>query len=192
MKKIFLLSVLYVFVGKSFAQKETFDITTYTAPKTWKKKRTESAVQFSKEDAAKGIYCLITLYKSVPGTTNSKENFDLAWTSIVKEMVNVSIAPEMQPSAKEDDWEVESGYAAFESDGEKGVALLVTSTGYNKMVNLIILTNTDAYETEMTSFIGSISLKKQTQAINKTPTNQEKNTQPTSSVRNDGFTFTTT
>ncbi|HMK19434.1 MAG TPA: hypothetical protein VK492_14625 [Chitinophagaceae bacterium] len=192
MKKIFLLSVLCVFVGKAFAQKETFDIATYTVPKTWKKKRTESAVQFSKEDAAKGTYCLITLYKAVPGTTNSKENFDLAWTSVVKEMVNVSAAPEMQPSAKEDDWEVESGYAAFESDGEKGVALLVTSTGYNKMVNLIILTNTDAYETEMTSFIGSISLKKQTQAINKTPTTQEKNTQSTSSAKNDGFTFTTT
>ena len=168
MKKIFLLSVLCVFVGNAFAQKETFDIATYTAPKKWKKKRTEDAVQFTKEDAAKGTYCIITLYKSVPGTTNSKENFDLAWTSVVKEMVNVSTAPEMQPSAKEDDWEVESGYAAFESDGEKGVALLVTSTGYNKMVNLIILTNTDAYETEMTSFIGSISLKKQTQAINNT------------------------
>src|SRR6478735_576705 len=175
MKKIFLLSVLCVFVGKAFAQKETFDIATYTVPKTWNKKRTESAVQFSKEDAAKGTYCLITLYKAVPGTTNSKENFDLAWTSVVKEMVNVSTAPEMQPSAKEDDWEVQSGYAAFESDGEKGVAILVTSTGYNKMVNLIILTNTNAYETEMTSFIGSISLKKQTQAINNsTTTNNNK------------------
>src|SRR6187455_1729300 len=188
MKKIFLLSVLYVFVGKSFAQKETFDISTYTAPKTWKKKRTESAVQFSKEDAAKGTYCLITLYKSVAGTTNSKENFDLAWTSVVKEMVNVSTAPEMQPSAKEDDWDVESGYAAFESDGEKGVALLVTSTGYNKMVNLLILTNTDVYEKEMTSFIGSISLKKQTQAINNASTNLEKKTQPAPGAKNDGFT----
>lgn len=192
MKKIFFLSVLWVFVGNAFAQKETFDIATYTAPKTWKKKLAESAVQFSKEDAAKGTYCLITLYKSVPGTTNSKENFDLAWTSVVKEMVKVSTAPEMQPSAKEDDWDVESGYAAFESDGEKGVALLVTSTGYNKMVNLLILTNTDVYEKEMTSFIGSISLKKQTQAINNASTNLEKKTQPAPGAKNDGFTFSTT
>ncbi len=192
MKKIFLLSVLCVFAATIFAQKETFDITTYTAPKAWKKQRTEDAVQFSKEDAAKGTYCLITLYKAVPGTTNSKENFDLAWTSVVKEMVNVSTAPEMQPSAKEDDWEVQSGYAAFESDGEKGMALLVTSTGYNKMVNLLILTNTNAYETQMTSFIESISLKKQTQVINKTPTNQEKNTQSVPGAKNDGFAFTTT
>ena len=192
MKKIFLLSVLCVFVGKAFAQKETFDIATYTAPKTWKKKRTEDAVQFTKEDAAKGTYCIITLYKSVPGTHNSKENFDLAWTSVVKEMVNVSTAPEMQPSAKEDDWELQRGYAAFESDGEKGVALLVTSTGYNKMVNLIILTNTDAYETEMTSFIGSISLKKQTQTINNASANLEKKNPPAPGAKNDGFTFTTT
>ena len=85
MKKIFFLSVLCAFVGKSFAQKETFDIATYTAPQKWKKQRTEDAVQFTKEDAAKGTYCIITLYKSLPGTNYSKENFDLAWSSVVKE-----------------------------------------------------------------------------------------------------------
>lgn len=190
MKNILILSLLCVFVAKAFAQKETFDVTTYTAPKKWKKQGTEDAVQFTKEDAAKGIYCIITLYKSVPGTPSSKENFDLAWTSVVKEMVNVITAPEMQPSAKEDEWDVESGYAAFELDGEKGVAILVTSTGYNKMVNLIILTNTNAYETEMTSFIESISLKKQTQAINNASDDEKENIQPAPGAKNDGFTFT--
>ena len=165
---------------------------TYTVPKDWKKQTVEGAVQFSKEDDAKGIYCLITLYKAVPGTANSKENFDLAWASVVKEMVTVSSAPEMQPSATENGWEVQSGYAPFEKEGEKGIALLVTASGYDKMVNLVILTNTDAYEKDMTSFIESISLKKQTQTTNKPSSASEKNTQAISAAKKDGFAFTTT
>lgn len=191
MKKIILLVVLSAFIRSSFAQTETFDLATYTAPKAWKKEKTEDAIQFSKEDAAKGTYCLITLYKAVPGTANSKENFDLAWESLVKEMVTVSTPPEMQPSATENGWEMQSGYAPFESDGNKGIVLLVTASAVDKMANLIILTNTDVYEKEMTAFIESISLKKQTQTtIN--PSTPEKNTQAIPVAKNDGFAFNIT
>ncbi|MGZ8557591.1 MAG: hypothetical protein ACXWWC_04640 [Chitinophagaceae bacterium] len=176
MKKIITLCALCAFVGNLFAQKETFDLTTYTPPRAWKKQLAESAVQFTKEDTAKGTYCLITLFKAVPGTANSKENFDLAWASVVKEMVTVSTPPEMQPSATENGWEAQSGYAPFESDGNKGVVVLVTSSGFEKMVNLIILTNTDVYEKEMTDFLGSVSLKKPETIPQQNPiTNDAKN-----------------
>ena len=160
MKKILFLCLFCVSVAITIAQTETFDLSTYTPPKTWKKQPAESAVQFTKEDAAKGTYCIITLYKAVPGTANSKENFDLAWATLVKEMVTVSVAPEMQPSASENGWEAQSGYAPFESDGNKGVVVLVTSSGFGKMVNIVILTNTDVYEKNMTDFLESVSLKK--------------------------------
>ena len=160
MKKIILLTIFSVSVTMLYAQKETFGFITYTPPKGWKKEVAESAVQFKKEDAAKGTYCLITLYKAVPGTANSKENFDWAWNTLVKVMLSVSTAPEMEPADKENEWEIQSGYAPFESDGKKGVVVLVTSSGFEKMVNMILLTNTDAYEKNMTDFLGSASLKK--------------------------------
>lgn len=191
MKKLIHLCVLCCIIGNSFAQSETFDLATYTAPMGWKKKPSESAIQFSKKDAAKGTYCLMTLYKAMPGTADSKENFDLAWTSLVKEMVTVSVAPDMQPAVTEDGWEVQSGYAPFEKEGEKGIALLVTSSGYDKMVNLLILTNTDSYEKDMTSFIESITLKKQTRTTNKSSSTSEK-TQAVPVAKKDGFAFTTT
>jgi len=78
MKKVLLFFVCCAIVSISHAQKETFDLTTYSPLKGWKKQPAEAAIQFSKEDAAKGTYCLITLYKAVPGTANPKENFDLA------------------------------------------------------------------------------------------------------------------
>ncbi|MEI2754834.1 MAG: hypothetical protein V9F46_00080 [Chitinophagaceae bacterium] len=160
MKKIFLFIACCAVALLSVAQKESFDLATYNAPTTWKKEKSADAIQFSKEDAATGAYCLITLYKAVPGTTNHKENFDLAWESLVKEMVKVSAAPEMQAPTSENGWETHSGYAPFESDGNKGVVMLVTASAVEKMVNLIVLTNTDVYEKEMPAFFESITLKK--------------------------------
>lgn len=192
MKKIILLCVLSAFVGNIFAQQQTFDITTFTPPNGWKQQAAESAVQFSKEDAAKGTYCLITLYKAIPGKPRSKENFDLAWATLVKEMVTVSAAPEMQPVETENGWETQSGYAPFESDGNKGIVILVTSSGFQKMVNLIILTNTEVYEKEMTAFLESISLKKINPVAVKPVTNPVKPVQSNSIAKKDGFAFITT
>ncbi|MEI2740011.1 MAG: hypothetical protein V9F01_14650 [Chitinophagaceae bacterium] len=195
MKKILLLSALCTSMANIYAQKETFDLATYTPPKAWKKQVTESAVQFSTEDAAKATYCMITLFKALPGTANSKENFDLTWNGVVKEMVTVSTPPEMQAAATENGWETQSGYAPFESDGNKGVVVLVTSTGFEKMMSLIIITNTDAYEKEMTAFLESISLKKPaggTGQPNKPVTNPEKPQQTKTTAKSDGFAFTTT
>jgi len=181
MKNVFPFLFLF-FAANVFAQKETFDLTTYTPPKAWKKEKTEGAIQFSKEDAEKGTYCLIALYKAVPGTANSKEKFDLAWASLVKEMVTVSTPPEMQPSATENGWETQSGLAPFESDGTKGVVLLVTASAVDKMANLIVVTNTDVYEKEITAFLESVSLKKPATALQQN--NTETNTQTASSLTN--------
>ncbi len=194
MKKIILLCILSAIAGNVFTQQQTFDIAKFTPPKGWKKQPAESAVQLSIEDAAKGTYCLINLYKAIPGKPVSKENFDLAWETLVKEMVTVSSAPQMQPPATENGWEAQSGYAPFESDGNKGIALLVTSTGFEKMINIIILTNTDAYQTEMSAFLESITLNKPTGSAkqpNKPATNTVK-PQQASIAKNDGFAFTTT
>ena len=194
-EKMDIAGIGFLLTASVMGQKQSFDLTTFTPPKGWKKQAAESAVQFSKEDATTGAYCLITLYKAVPGTANSKENFDLAWTSIVKEMVTVSSAPEMQAVTTENGWETQTGFAPFESDGNKGVALLVTASAVDKMVNLIVLTNTDAYEKDMTAFLESISLKKQADGksqINKPATNPVKLEQTKTTAKSDGFAFTTT
>ncbi len=192
MKKLILLFVFTAGVLTCDAQNEVFDITTYTPPKGWKKDKSENAVQFSKEDAAKGTYCMITLLKAVPGTASSRDNFDAAWETVVKEMVKVSAAPEMQPPATENGWEAQSGYAPFESEGTKGIVLLVTSSSPEKMVNIIILTNSDVYESEMTAFLESVSFKPQKPLANKPATNPARPPVVTTAAKKDSYAFNTT
>ena len=192
MKKIILLCFFGLSATILFAQKETFDLISYTPPRAWKKQPAESAIQYSIENAAKGTYCMITVFKAVQGTANSKENFDIAWASLVKETVTVSATPEMQPPATEDGWEVQSGYATFENDGNKGIVALVTSSGFEKMMNIVILTNTDVYEKNISDFLESIKFNKQGLGFNRPATNPVKPEQVNTVTKNEGFTFTTT
>jgi len=173
---------------------QTFDLATYSSPKGWKKETTEAAVQFVHQDSARGIYCIIMLLKSLPGTSVSRDNFNNAWETIVKEMVTPSASPEMQPSGIENGWELQSGTAPFENEGEKGVVLLVTATASDKMVNAIILTNSGAYEKNISGFLGSITLKKPTSSPERTSeeTQQVNAEQKTTYTSQTGFDFNTT
>ena len=178
------------------AQTQRFDLLSYTAPRGWKKESSQSALQLSQENKSSGGYCLITVFKSLPGTSDAKENFNAAWETVVKEMVKVSGAPQLQPSSKENGWEAVSGYANYENEGEKGLALLVTSTGYGKMVNILVLTNTNAYEAELGAFLESVSLEKPP-AGNNAGSQAGKTVTPapqsvSSKAVNDGFAFNTT
>ena len=189
MKHTLLLVVLALsFAGVSLAQAaETFDIATFKSPKGWNREVAETSIRFSTEDKATGRACLITLFKSISGVGNSKENFDVAWDLLVKETLNVSAAPQMQPSSNPEDWKVEMGSAPFEKDGTKGVAVLVTVSGHGRMMNAVIVTNTDAYESAITAFLESFSFKKPGQTAVTVA-----NSNPSSAEIKDGFAFSTT
>ncbi|HEU4713926.1 MAG TPA: lipocalin family protein [Pyrinomonadaceae bacterium] len=163
---------MLVFPASLFAQApETFDIASFQPPKGWDKQVGQDAIQFSIAD--KDAYCLVTLFRSVPSLGSPKENFDAAWEAIVKETVTVSAAPQMFPSDPKGEWLLAGGFAPFEKDGAKGVAVLYTASGYGKMVNALVLTNTQAFEPPLTAFLNSISFKKpEVETQPQTPTNQ--------------------
>jgi len=154
-----LIALLVLTIGNFAQGTDTFDIASFQPPKGWAKQVGAEAVRFSIEDKASGGFCLITLFKSVPGLSSPKENFDAAWATIVKETVPVS-APQMIPADNKGEWQLAGGFASFEKDGTKGVAVLYTATGYGQMINALILTNTQAYEPQATAFLESISFKK--------------------------------
>src|SRR3954452_8548933 len=96
--KNFISLLLFLFAasfGTVAQTSETFDITTFQTPKNWNKQASQSSIQLSTEDKTQGTYCLITLFKSLPSTNKSKEDFATAWQNIVKGFVNVTAAPQM-------------------------------------------------------------------------------------------------
>lgn len=159
-----LLISLFILSITNFAQGvETFDISSFQPPKGWVKQVGADSVRFSIEDRSGGAFCLISLFKAVPGGSDPKENFDAAWATIVKEAVPVG-EPQMSPAETKGEWLIEGGFASFEKEGVKGVAILYTATGHGKMVNALVVTNTQAYEAAVTAFLNSISFKKPVEA----------------------------
>ena len=172
-----LILAILVCSANVFAQApETFDISSFRVPKGWNKEVGQDAIQFSTAD--KDLYCLVTLFKSVPSLGSAKENFDAAWETIVKEAVTVSAAPQMFPSDTKGEWLVAGGFAPFEKDGAKGVAVLYTASGYGKMVNALVLTNTQAYEAPLTALLNSISFKKPEVETQPQPQTNQNGSQP--------------
>jgi len=187
MRYLFLLQLLWLCMTIT-AQPQTYDLITYTAPDGWVKETGKDALQIRKENKVTGEYALFMLFKTLPGSTNAKTNFAAAWETIVKETVTVSTAPEMLEPFSENGWETLIGMAPFENEGQKRAALLITASSSSKMVNILLLSNTDAYQKEVDSIIASISLKK----INGSSNGDKTITATNTLAKNVNFTFNTT
>jgi hypothetical protein len=143
-----------------FAQ-EKFDIVSFKTPAGWQKEMKADAVQFTIQDKAKGTFALMMLLKSFDSTSDeSRLNFNSSWTTLVENQLSKTTEAQMQPAATENGWNIESGLTQYEDKGTKGVAMLISATGGKKVVNLLLLTNTDIYQSQITGFIGSIVLPK--------------------------------
>lgn len=160
MKRLILVAIcLSTLSLSSFAQApETFDIASFRSPKGWNKHSEQYAVRIS--TSAGDDYCLITLFKSLSSMGVANRDFQAAWETIVKDAVTPSSAPQLSPVENKDGWAISSGFAPFEKDGSKGIAVLVTASGFGQMVNTLILTNTQAYQQDIAAFLDSITLKK--------------------------------
>lgn len=185
-----MIVILVVFTTVSAQKAETFDIITYKTPKGWQKENQTNALQFGKENADGGI-CLITLFKPLPANPDSKVNFESAWENIVEDVVTVSGSPQRQPAEVQNGWTLESGFANYESDGAKGIVMLLNLSGGNKMINILVLTNTDAFQNDIETFVDSIELPKIAAGNNSAKTNPVEN-QTKATPRKSNYKFTTT
>ena len=154
MKYLILLLILSNFSCTNAQEK--FDIITYTSPNGWSKSSTPDTMTFSKEDP-NGNFCLITLYRSIDAGNDSKSNFDLSWASLVQEQLGTGKA-EMQPPSSDNGWETQVGSASFEKEGLQGAAILLTSTQNSRIVNILILMNSEAFQPEMETFLSSLDI----------------------------------
>ena len=161
MKKHNLAPILiFVFLAASnaFAQVEKFDIVTYTTPKGWNITKDAEVLQLSKEDKAAATFCLITVYGSLDAGPDSRANFLASWKALVNETFKSPAQPQIGKPGPKDGWMAEIGLAPITTDELKGAAILTTMTGGGKMLNILVLMNSDSYSREVEAIIDSIKL----------------------------------
>ncbi len=160
--KTLTIVLLLTIVATTFAQqKETFDLATYTVPKGWKKiNDSRDVTGYAITDNQNGTYCQVAIYKCMKSMGNAQLDFEAEWSDLIVKPYKVTTKPEVGPSTSEDGWEAKSGVAPFDFNGAQSIAMLVTMSGFSTRMSIVILTNTQDYQTAIEGFLESVILKK--------------------------------
>lgn len=160
LKKLLVFHSIILMAINSFAQKQSFDVVSYNFPKGWKQQQNEGGVQLSVTDNKTGAYAIALITKATESKAEAAENFNTDWNKLVKTTVQVNGAPVMQEPLMTNGWNIISGTAGYTDGTQKGSVTLLTATGEEKMVSVILMSNTDKYQDELLTFVNSLSLTK--------------------------------
>jgi len=205
MKKLFLLSFLCICTLASFAQKETFDLASYSPPAGWSRGATETITSFTIINKKNNSWCRINIVKSTVSKGNIEQDFESEWQNLIVKNYNPAETPQLSEIQDADGWKIKTGVAKFTFSNKDASAMLTTMSGFERCISFVVTTNTQDYIKDIEAFLASVTLIKpevvpqQTyeppailpSEIQKDPAKQ-KVTQPTPSVTNSGFTFSTT
>jgi hypothetical protein len=173
---IFYAILLINFSG--YAQKQTYDIVSYIVPRGWQTQQVDGGVQLFITDSKTGGYAIAIVTKSMTSTGSADEDFTSQWKSLLVNTVNsITETVKIEP-AHDDGWEIHSGNGNYVDGNVKGLATLITATGYNQTVAAVLMTNTQQYKNDLLTFINSLELKKlssntTTTTNNKPPANNK-------------------
>lgn len=192
MKKIIFLCVLCFPAAISFAQKETYDLVTYTPPPggEWKKEvKANIYTSYSVTNQQKKSYCQIFIMLSTGSKGGIKQDFESEWQSLVAKQYNVTDTPRVTDPITVSAWNIQRGMAPFTFNNEKVTAILTTMNAYNKAVSIVVLTNSEDYIPAIQSFWESVEMNKPS-ADN--PVEQQTTPSSSQPTGSNMFAFTTT
>ncbi|MCK6616662.1 MAG: hypothetical protein L6Q51_03370 [Cyclobacteriaceae bacterium] len=154
-----LLIIAFPWVEIAAQQKETLDIVTFTPPQGWKREAKEGLISFSTVDQKNGTWAQVEFYKSIGSSGDARADFEHEWREMVANRFENIPLPATEP-VTENGWTAHQGVSVFTWQGMQSYAVLNTISGYNRVVTVVVLTNTDNYNTQIDRVIQSIDLRK--------------------------------
>lgn len=88
MKKLFLLCIVCTTAIISFAQKETYDLITYSPPKGWSRDATETITSFTIINKKNNGWCRINIVKSTVSKGSIEQDFESEWQNLIVKNYN--------------------------------------------------------------------------------------------------------
>ena len=190
MKNIFIFMFFFFSAANVLAQKETFELTTYTPPKEWKKNvKADSYTSYTITNKQTKSYCQIFIMLSTKSKGGIKEDFESEWENLVAKQYNVTDTPQTTQPSTAGGWQMKSGMASFSFNNGKSTAMLTTMSGYGKAVSIVTVTNSEGYIPAIQELLQSVVMKKPSTENTIKQQGTQSNNQATG---NSKFAFTTT
>jgi hypothetical protein len=140
------------------AQRETYDIATFTAPEGWERIDSNGIIMFQDSKTNNGLtsFCQIFLYPSRPSNNNAIENFQLAWIDHVTKSTGTKAKPKTETTP--DGWTAISGYTNIARQGMEYTCMLVSASGFGKTMSVMINIAGKDYLNDVQTFLDKLKL----------------------------------
>jgi len=160
MKKLLGFLLITACFRPVFGQTETFDITTYTPPKDWKKEAKPGVVNYTNANTATGSFCVIAMYASVASTGDAEKDFNDAWKDLVVTPFQAETNPKTETQTTATGWKAIVGAAPVKMDGMDVYIILTVFSGFGKSVSIRTSLNNQSYTTDVDALLESMVLDK--------------------------------
>ena len=160
MQKIFSLLLIIFLSGHAYSQSETFDIVTYTPPKSWKKEVKDGVINYTNVDTNSGRFCVITIYASTTSSGDVKKDFSKSWKELVVDPYKGETNPKTESQTTAEGWKVMSAVAPIKVNGADLYMMLSVVTGFGKTLNIRTSLNDQVYAADIDALFASMQLNK--------------------------------
>lgn len=142
----------------AFAQKETFDIITFVAPKGWNKTTQANSLGFSVTNERTRTWAQIGIYKSTDSKGSADADFQSEWEQLGIKPYGVGAKPMAMESHLVSGWNQVSGAGQFMFNGDTVAFILSTVSDGIRCTSITMMSNTQDYGNVLTEFISSVNL----------------------------------
>lgn len=184
MKKL-MLFCLCLSTITSIAQKQTYDLVSYTPPAGWKKEIKDNLTVYTVTDTKKNTWCQIFIVKSTISKGSIEADFESEWQELVVKNYKPAEAPQTGEVQEADGWKIKGGVGKFVFNNQEAMVLITTTSGYGRCVSIVAITNSEEYTSDITNIMESVEMVKPSTNNTITQTN-------TVSAGDNKFAFTTT
>ena len=160
MIKIFATCLSCFFAVISFAQKQTYDVITYTPPKKWKKEANGNIISYSTVNEKNKTWCRIQIVKSTVSQGSIDKDFESEWQELVVKNYHPTGEPELNAVEESDGWKIKAGTSSFEFNNSPAIVILTTASGYDRCASIYVITNSQDYLVEIEKLMNSVVLEK--------------------------------
>jgi len=170
------ISLLCVFFfTNAFAQKETFDLYTFTPPEGWIKNVEENFVSYIITNNKTKSWCRINIAKSTISKGSIEADFESEWQDLIVKNFHPIGEPKVSEIQEAEGWKIKAGISKFIFENKEATVMLTSVSGFERCLSIVAMTNNDSYIKDVQAFIESIDLKKPDTAA----TQPQNNLQPT-------------
>ena len=165
--RYFLLWMLFCLAATTYAQKETFDLIKFQPPANWKKETRETMLIYNTTNKKDRTWCQVAIVKSTISKGTIEQDFVSEWQELVVKNYQPKEGPAAGETQEAEGWKIKTGEGKFNFNNAEAIVMLVTASGYNRCVSIVVTTNHEEYFNNVNVLLESVEMIKP-----ETPSNQ--------------------